>query len=456
MKRDQNIYYRRISSIVKEMPPYSVLLLIAPEQKIRNQGIHYPYRTSSDLLYLTGVNQENIALIIHSNGDCHIFAAKKNQHKERWEGQKYVAKEIAKKIGFFSKDNCHDFEIFWGKINFHLKNKQTLFLDYGNEGNVNIRILYLLNQFNQNPRGGNIFPQNIKNVSSILHEKRIFKDAHEIELMKKASHISAKAHRLLMKYAIERVQNQGHVYEYELRSFLEAEFAACNAELAYPSIVAGKENATILHYTQCGSLLKSSDLLLVDAGCEYEGYASDITRSYPLSGKFSASQKNIYEIVLKAQKRAIQFCKEGSHLGKIHQKAVEVLVDGLWDMGMFKKCIQQTEHGKFKLIKPSSRQEVIEKKYYSAYYMHNTSHYIGLDVHDVGTYFIHKKYRPLKRGMVFTIEPGLYFSTYYTHIPKEYRGIGIRIEDNILITPKGSEILTIEAPKEIKEIEEYK
>ena len=258
-----------------------------------------------------------------------------------------------------------------------------------------------------------------------------------------------------MQYTFEQTQLKKPIYEYSLRSFLESKLMEEGAEsVAYPSIVASGGNATILHYISCKSNVKKKDLLLVDAGCEYQGYASDITRTYPVSGKFSEAQKDIYQIVLTAQKEALKECKPGSTIGKIHNKAIQILCEGLWSLGLFKKAIKKEENKKFTFTKPSSLSEVIEKKYYYDYYMHHTSHYLGLDVHDVGNYYNHKKkHRKLEPGMVFTVEPGLYFPKIYQHIPTHYKGIGIRLEDDVLITQKDKEVLTQLAPKEIDEIE---
>ena len=258
-----------------------------------------------------------------------------------------------------------------------------------------------------------------------------------------------------MLYTRKQIKQKKTIYEYSLRSFLEAEFMKQGADtIAYPSIVAAGENTTVLHYINCRSNINSKDLLLVDAGCEYKGYASDITRTYPVSGKFSEAQKDIYKIVLRAQKSALKECKPGSTIGRIHDKAVRVLCEGLWDLDLFKKSITEEKNKKFIFTKPSSLDEVIEKNYYSYYYMHYTSHYLGLDVHDVGNYYNHKKkHRKLEPGMVFTVEPGLYFPKIYNHIPKQYKRMGIRIEDDVLITKKGKEVLTEFVPKEIDEIE---
>ena len=405
-------------------------------------------------------------MFLFSTGEKHIFAEKSDPKKERWEGKRLSASKIAENLSFSSKDGdeCHDYHDFWNKLPKLIQNKNTIYWDYNNEPSHHQKILNLLSEMHKNLRGGDFGPTNLKHSSCLLDELRLFKDPAEIELMKKAAYISALAHKKLMLYtrnyfklkkSSKNETFQDSVYEYTFRSFLEAEFMKEGVDsVAYPSIVAGGENATVLHYISCQSKVKNTDLLLVDAGCEYQGYASDITRTYPVSGKFSEAQKDIYQIVLAAQKEALKECKPGSTLGKVHNRAVQVLCEGLWNLGLFKKCIKQEKGGKFILTKPSSLDEVMEKKYYYYYYMHYTSHYLGLDVHDIGNYYNNKKkHRKLEPGMVFTVEPGLYFPKIYQHIPNHYKGMGIRIEDDVLITKKGKEVLTQLAPKEINELE---
>ena len=450
------IYQTRFKKVIKAMQEDSCLVLFSPPPRLRNQSIYYPYRTSSDLLYLTGISQENIIFVLCSTGEKHIFVEKHNPQKERWEGRRFTGKYIAEHLQFSDNDDHHEYKDFWKTLPRLIENKNTLYWSYLNEPETHQKIIHLLNQMQENLRGGSFGPTNLKHSACLLNEIRLFKDSTEIQLMKKAADISTKAHTNLMRYSREQTLSGNPVYEYDLRAFLEANLMKEEGVtgLAYSSIVAGGENATVLHYIQCNQLVKNRDLLLVDAGCEYRGYASDITRTYPLSGRFSEAQKDIYEIVLQAQKEAIAECKPGSDLKKIHEKAVRALSQGLWDMGLFKKCIKKEENGKLTFVKPASLDEVVEKNYYFSFYMHYTSHYLGLDVHDVGSYYNQKKkHRKLEAGMVFTVEPGLYFSKSYQHIPKAYRGMGIRIEDDILITKKGKEILTNAVPKEIEEIE---
>ena len=448
------IYQKRLHKLITCMEPDSCLILFSPEPSLRNQDVYYPYRSSSDILYLTGIHQQNIIFVLFSDGEKYIFSEKYNPKKERWEGKQLTGEQIAERLGFSEKETHYMYEEFWEKIPQLIKKKRLLYWNFKNQEKLNQKILHLLNELRRDARGGNFFLDHLVHSASIIDEMRIFKDNFEISLMKKAAAISSFGHKKLMQYTRSRVKNTEAIFEYQLRAQLEANFMKEGAEaLAYPSIVASGENATFLHYITCRDQVNKNDLLLVDAGCEVQGYASDITRTYPISGQFSEVQKDIYSLVFEAQKQAIQLCKPNSNLGKVHAKAVHILVQGLWDMGFFKKCIKSEKQGKFIFTRADSVDEVIEKKYYCPFYMHHTSHYLGLDVHDVGLYYKKTKHRKLKPGMTFTVEPGLYFPAIYEHIPSAYRGIGVRIEDNILITQQGHEVLTHEAPKEIKEIE---
>ncbi len=451
---NSQIYKKRIHKLTKSMESESCLILFSPEPSLRNRDVYYPYRSSSDILYLTGINQKNIIFVLFSDGEKYIFSKKYNSKEERWEGKKLTGKQIAERLDFSEKDAYHAYEEFWKKIPNMIRMKRLLYWDFNNQEKQNKKILALLNELRRDARGGNFFLNHLIHSASITDGMRIFKDKFEITLMRKSAEISASGHTKLMQYTRHRAKKTETIFEYELRAHIEANFMKEGAEaLAYPSIVASGENATILHYITCRNQVDKNNLLLVDAGCELQGYASDITRTYPISGKFSESQKDIYSLVLEAQKKAIELCKPNSNLGKVHAKAVRVLVQGLWDMGFFKKCIKNEKQGKFAFTRAHSIDEVIEKNYYFPFYMHHTSHYLGLDVHDVGLYYKNAKHRKLKPGMTFTVEPGLYFPTVYKHIPSTYRGMGVRIEDDILITKQGHEVLTKSVPKKIKEIE---
>ena len=452
MNPEINYYNQRIQNLIQRMVPNSLLVLFSASEKIRNHDAHYPYRNFSDLLYLTGINQENIILLISSNGLCRVFAEKRTLDQNRWEGYRLTATDIANRLGYTSKDSYADIKDFWNQLEMLMKDTSSIYIDFKSENEYVTKIFNSIGKVSN--RSKTIFPENIINSSSLLHEMRLFKDPLEISLLQKACDISAKSHTNLMKYTRSRIKN-GMIYEYELKAFLESEFIRrSGGQLAYSSIVASGNNATVLHYIECNTVVQENDLLLVDAGCEYQGYASDITRTYPINGKFTPIQKELYEVVLKAQLASIEKAYPNSTLTDVHKATINILVDALWDFGLLKKCIREVDKkGRRVFFTPSSREEVLEKHYYRDYYMHGTSHYLGLDVHDVGRYYINSKERLLEKNMVFTVEPGLYIPLDYEHIPTEFRGIGIRIEDDILITEDGHKVLTEIAPKTVDEIE---
>ena len=267
--------------------------------------------------------------------------------------------------------------------------------------------------------------------------------------MQTAANISAKAHNDLMKFARSL---KAPFYEYQLKAFLESNFFNQGAtDLAYPSIVAGGSNGTILHYTQNNAAVEANELILVDAGCEYNGYASDITRTFPASGKFSEIQKTVYSIVLEAQKAAIELAKPGTTIEEVHQAAVNALVDGIVSEKLIHKYPNPEQDNEY--IHNPTKDEILEKELYRCYYMHRTSHFIGLDVHDVGSYYKDQKPRALEPGMVITIEPGLYFDIDADYLDDHLKGLAVRIEDDVFIETSGNLVLSKNAVKEVSEIE---
>ncbi|MDH5717139.1 MAG: aminopeptidase P N-terminal domain-containing protein [Spirochaetia bacterium] len=445
-------YSNRIKQARKKMAPDSAMVLFSSGKKERNSGVHYSYRTNSDILYLTGINTPEFAIYIDSKEGTHIFLSESNAEKTRWEGRGVTFENISKNINIDIEKNIHPYEKIWAKLKELLKNKETVYFSLGKDGQIDVKITETINNIKNNLKKGDFAPTRIIHPQEILHEMRIIKTPEEIKLMKKAAEISAKAHENLIKYCRENV-NKKELFEFELKSYIEWEFSK-NAltSLAYPSIIAAGNNATVLHYTNLTSKVSAQDLVLVDAGCEYEGYASDISRTFPAGGKFTEAQKILYEIVLTAQKKAFEKCYINNTLDGIHDAALNTIVDGLFELGFFKKFLF-IKNEKTEMKSSSSKEEIIKKEYYKTYYMHNTSHYLGLDVHDAGSRYINHKPRPLENGMVFTIEPGIYMPHEYDFLPEEFRGIGIRIEDDVIMQNGKHEIITHEAPKEISDLE---
>ena len=313
-----------------------------------------------------------------------------------------------------------------------MKNMENLYYTLGTYEDFDSKIIKMVSNLRKRVRKGDYAPTSIIETASITHSMRLVKKEEEIELMKKANFISQEGHIELMKTV------KAGMYEYELEALVENIFRKNGANgVAYNSIVGTGINATILHYTENNTELKDGELLLVDAGAEYKYYCGDITRTIPVSGKFSKAQKEVYEVVLEAELEALKIAKPGVKFHDIHARAVEVITDGLVKLGFLKGSVEK----------------LIEDEKYKTFYMHNTSHWLGMDVHDAGKYFVNGESRKLEAGMILTIEPGLYIQEGVEGVPSEYIGIGIRIEDDVLITENGHEVLSQRVPKTVEDIE---
>lgn len=432
MMKSQEIFLTRRKKFLEKMGSGMAVLFAAPHAK-RNYDVHYEYRTCSNFYYLTGFPEQDAAAIFLPGSDkpYKLFVHPKDPEKEMWEGKR-AGVEASKSL--FAADetySIHEFNEVFKKL---LKQVDTLYFGLGEFPEQDNQILEMVKNHHPNSRTGDKIFRNIRKVQELVTNMRWKKDAEEVATMRKAAEISSMAHRKAMETA------RPGMYEYEIEAEIEYWFRKGGAEdLAYASIVAGGNNATVLHYKTNRDSLKDGTLLLIDAGSELENYASDITRTFPVSGKFTKAQRALYEIVLRANKEAIAIVKPGLPFAEIHKRATEVLVDGLLDLGLLK----------------GSRAEIVkDRKNYANFYPHGTSHWLGLDVHDPSAYTDDKgNSLPIEEGNVFTIEPGLYIGEDRMDVPAEYRGIGIRIEDDILVTATGADVLTKNCPKEIAEIE---
>lgn len=313
-----------------------------------------------------------------------------------------------------------------------LEGRDRVYYAMGKDLTFDRHLMEWVNTIRSQSRAGAIPPGEFIDLDHLLHELRLFKSAAEQKIMRAAGEISTRAHCRAMHVC------QPGMYEYQLQAEIEHEFAMAGARFpAYGSIVGGGANGCILHYVENSAKLKDGDLVLIDAGCELQHYAADITRTFPVNGKFTSEQKAIYDLVLKAQLAGIDACVVGNHWDEPHQITVNVITQGLIDLGLLK--------GEF--------DDLIETKGYRDFYMHRAGHWLGMDVHDVGDYKVHDEWRLLEKGMVLTIEPGIYISPDNTEVAKRWRGIGIRIEDDVLITAKGPDVLSSGAPKTTEEIE---
>ena len=406
----------------------SIALFFSGKEKIRNGDNYYPFRSSSDFFYLTGFPEPNAWLIIScsekNNFIDTIFCLPKDPLKELWNGSRIGPQDA---IGNFLFQNSNSVENLQTEIEKEFCTAQNLYYPFSESSEMDEIVKKYFIEIKKNSRGKKTPPQKIFDASQTIANFRLIKDKKEITSMRKAAEISSNAHIRAMKFC------KPGITEYELEAEILHEFGKSGSQsVAYPSIVASGPNSCILHHKAGRRVLKEDEIILIDAGCEIDGYASDITRSFPVSGLFSSAQREIYEIVLAAQKAAIAATKSGADFSDPHNAAVRVISQGIIDIG---------------LLKNRSLNEVIDKQLFKQFYMHRTGHWLGLDVHDVGDYT-----RPLEPGMVLTIEPGCYVRP-SNETDEHFWNIGIRIEDDALVTNSGCELLTRKTPVEVKEIE---
>lgn len=410
-----------------------VAILRNPDELIRNNDAHYKYRTDSDFYYLTGFAEPNSVAVFAPNHPEHkfiLFVRPRDPERETWDGKR-AGLEGA--VSDFGADIAYSINELDEKLPLYVKNTEQLFYTIGQFPEFDEKIISMLSSLRRKGRAGEYAPSAIIETGKVLHEMRLFKTADEMEVMKKANYISQEAHIQAMKNV------KPGMYEYEIEGLIDNVFRKNGSyAAAYNSIVGTGVNATILHYVDNNKQLQDGDLLLIDAGAEYGYYAGDITRTFPVNGKFTQAQKDVYEVVLEAQKQATEIVKPGIRFIDVHNKAVEVLTEGMVKIGLLQGDVET----------------LIKEEKYKQFYMHKTGHWLGMDVHDVGRYFEKdSESRTLEAGMVMTIEPGLYIQENTVGVPEQYIGIGIRIEDDILVTETGFENLSERVPKEVSEIE---
>lgn len=422
-----NEYVNRIQKIQSILKEKEALLVFASSHKIRNRDVEYKFRQDSNYYYLTGISEADGILFLTKDLRIH-FCLPKNKEEEIWTGIR-LGKERWKEI--LNLNESYELSEWNSKKSELLTNIHTLYYFFGENLERDKEILQLCAYLNKRLRDGKFGPHRIE-LPYFLHEMRMKKTEFEIQKIKEAVEITKEGHIAIMKAA------QAGMFEYELEAILESNYLKHGAwGGGYGHIVASGRNATILHYTNNNSRLKEGDLVLVDSGAEKDYYTADVTRVFPVASQFSSAQRTVYEIVLSAQKKAIQMVRKGNKFWDIHKETIKNLVIPLKDMGFFEESLD----------------EILEKELYKKFYMHKTGHWLGMDVHDVGKYYENSESRILENGMVLTIEPGLYFDPDDEAIPSEFRGIGIRIEDDILVNEDTPINLTSSIPKEIEEIE---
>jgi len=434
MTSDPTVYAQRRARLLKSMQRGIAIIPTAPEVA-RNADTHYGYRHDSNFYYLSGFTEPEAVLVLiaaeHESGEPQsiLFCREKNLEREIWDGHRFGPDAAQEKFGF---DAAYPIAQLDEKLAELMGNQPALFYPLGFDTAWDQRILRLRGTVQEKIRSGIRAPDEIRDVRGLLNEMRLFKDTYELDIMRRAAAISTRAHKRAMRFT------RPGQFEYQVEAELLHEFCSHGARHpAYTSIVAGGANACVLHYVGNNAKLRDVDLLLIDAGCELDGYASDITRTFPISGKFSAEQKDVYEIVLAAQAAAIAAAKPGQTWDAPHNAALRVLAQGFIDLKLCRGSVE----------------DVLESESYKQFYMHRTGHWLGMDVHDVGDYKAGDNWRALQPGMVLTVEPGCYIRP-ADNVPMAFWNIGIRIEDDVVITAQGNEVLTDAAPKTVAAIEE--
>lgn len=428
---DQAEFPRRRKRLMNMMGDESIAIIPTAAIRIRNRDVEYPYRPDSDFLYLTGFPEpEAVAVLIpdRSSGEYVLFCRERDAKMETWNGRR-AGLEGARKL--YGADDAFPISDLDDILPGLLEDRERIYYTMGQDPTYDQRVVGWVNQVRRKERAGVSAPDEFIALTHLLHDMRLYKSRREIQAIRRAAKISAAAHRRAMQICVPGMT------EYQIEAELIHEFMRRGARSpAYPPIVGGGANGCILHYTQNSAGLKDGDLLLIDAGAEYDGYASDVTRTFPVGGEFNPEQREIYEIVLAAQIAAIDEVRPGNLWNDPHDAAVRVLTEGLVSLGIL--------HGRIRTL--------IKEQAYAEYYMHRTGHWLGMDVHDVGDYKLEGHWRMLEPGMVMTIEPGLYFPP-RRGLRKKWWNIGIRIEDDVLVTGDGCEVLSSDAPKSVDDIE---
>ncbi len=422
-------YKQRRARLAAAMGSGVAVIATSPERP-RNRDTHFPYRFDSHFYYLTGFAEPDAALVLIAGEAPRsiLFCREKDPERELWEGTRHGPEAARERFAFEEALTIANLDSSLEQL---LENQPALYYPVGAAPEWDARVMRWLNAVRQRSRAGVAAPERLQDVRALIDEMRLLKDAAELAVMRRAAGISAAAHRRAMRAAAPGKK------EYEIEAELLYEFRRHGAQFpAYWPIVAGGANACVLHYVSNDGPLADGELLLIDAGCELDGYASDITRTFPVNGRFSAAQRDAYQLVLSAQLAAIAKVGPGNAWNEPHDAAVRVLAQGMLDLGLLKGSLDET----------------LEKETYKRFYMHRTGHWLGLDVHDAGEYKHAGAWRSLAPGMTLTVEPGLYIRA-AQDVPPALAGIGIRIEDDVLVTPDGREVLSGEAPKRVDDVE---
>jgi len=424
-------FARRRRQLMRLMGRDSIAVLPAAPVRHRSGDVEYAYRQDSDFHYLTGFGEpEAVAVLVPGRAQAEyiLFVRERDPAREAWDGRRAGPEGARRQHGADDAFPIGDMDEILPGL---LENRARVFYTMGAYADFDQRVVGWVNGLRTQARNGRHPPQEFVALDHVLHDMRLYKSRHELELMRTAARIAAQAHQRAMRFC------RPGATEYQVMAELLHEFRRHNADTAYHPIVGGGANSCVLHYRDNDQPLTGGDLLLIDAGCEYEYYASDVTRTFPVNGRFTREQRAVYEIVLAANRAAIARVRPGNHWNEPHEAAVRVITHGLVKLGLLKG-------------RPAA---LVKSGDYKRFFMHRTGHWLGLDVHDVGDYKVGDAWRVLEPGMVLTIEPGIYLPARARGVPKRFRNIGIRIEDDVLVTARGAEVLSARAPKDPAQIE---
>ena len=432
MVEEQKEFARRRKQFLHMVGVGNIAVIASASILHRNSDVEFHFRQNSDFFYLSGFDEPESVIVFvpgREQGEYVLFCREFDEKTALWVGASAGLEGAIKDHAVNDAFPIDDIDDILPGL---LENKNRLYFPMGAQPEFDQQLMDWSQQVRSRSRAGVSAPAEFISSDHILHEMRLIKSAQEIKLMKKAAKISVKAHIKAMQSC------RPGMYEYQVDANIKHCFMSDGAQQeAYPAIVGGGSNGCVLHYIDNNALLNDGDLLLIDAGCEWQKYASDITRTFPVNGVFTDEQKALYQLVLDAQYAAIEQVKPGNHWNDPHDAAIEVLTKGLVGLGLLKGRVST----------------LIKNEAYKPYYMHRTGHWLGMDVHDVGDYKLDNQWRLLEPGMVLTVEPGLYIQPDAKEVDKKWRGVGIRIEDDVLVTKKGHEVLTDSVPKEVVDIE---
>ena len=425
-------YVRRRKQLMRMAGRDAIVIVPAAPERVRNNDSHYPYRQDSDFHYLSGFPEPDAVLALipgREQGETILFCRERDAERERWDGARAGHDGAVRDYGFDDAFPIDDIDDILPDM---IEGRTRVYYHFGRDPEFDLKLIGWINRVRAQVRQGAVPPHEFVALSHLLHDLRLYKSRGELRVLRKSARIAAEAHVRAM-----RATRPG-MNEHEVEAELLHEFRRHGAVPSYEPIVGGGANACVLHYRANNAALRDGDLLLIDAGAEYQCYASDITRTFPVNGRFSPEQRAIYDIVLAAQTAAIDEVRPGRPFDAYHEAAVRVITRGLIKLGLLEGSLEKN----------------LREHAYRAFYMHKTGHWLGLDVHDVGDYRVDGEFRLLEAGMVVTVEPGIYISPDLKRVPARWRGIGIRIEDDVVVTRGDPLVLTDSVPRDADAIEE--